>query len=73
MFLLIPVRVPNDLNVFDLFDHNESAESVYTQCSLVQVTPDYVIPVPMGNKVRSNGNKTPQNHYVRRHSWQQVA
>ena len=39
------------LNVFDLIDHHQSEKCAYARCSN---TASYVIPVPMGNKVRSS-------------------
>ena len=41
------------LNVFDLFDHHQSKNLHETGCFYSEAFVRYVIPVPMGNKVRA--------------------
>ena len=42
------------LNIFDLFDHHQSKNQHETECFKSEAFIRYVIPVPMGNKVRAN-------------------
>ena len=42
------------LNVFDLFGHHQNENPHETGCFYSEAFIRYVIPVPMGNKVRAN-------------------